>query len=76
MIENELTSKACHASGTGNFERIRLAALKLSNGDTGKLVDAIVLAQIDYRDLLMAAGFGRPGLHLEWADQLIDARPG
>ena len=49
-------------------ERVRLAALKLSNGDLDNLHDAIAVAQTDYRDLLMAAGFGSPGLHVLWAD--------
>ena len=49
-------------------ERVRLAALKLSDGSLDNLYDAIAVAQTDYRDLLMAAGFGTPGLHVLWAD--------
>jgi hypothetical protein len=40
------------------LERVRFAALKLSEGNLGSLRDAVELAQIDSRDLLMAAGFG------------------
>ncbi len=49
------------------LERFRFAALKLSGGNLGKLVDAISLAQTDWRDLLMAAGFGHElDAHLKW----------
>ena len=41
------------------LERFRFAALKLSKGDLGRLHEAIELAQVDWRDLLMATGFGR-----------------
>lgn len=40
------------------LDRIRIAVLKLSDGDLERLVEAIVLAQIDFRDALVAAGFG------------------
>jgi hypothetical protein len=40
------------------LERIRFAALKLSDGDLTRLETAIHLAEVDFRDLLMAAGFG------------------
>src|SRR6266446_3685015 len=40
-----------------DVERVRFAALKVSNGDLGKLREAIELAQLDFRDLLVHAGF-------------------
>jgi hypothetical protein len=40
------------------MERIRFAALKVSGGRLDRLADAVRLAQIDWRDLLMNAGFG------------------
>lgn len=40
-----------------SLERIRFAALRVSGGDLPRLRDAIALAQIDWRDLLVAAGF-------------------
>src|SRR4051812_20607108 len=40
------------------LERFRFAALKLSEGKLEKLWQAVDLAQQDWRDLLMAAGFG------------------
>jgi hypothetical protein len=40
------------------LERFRFAALKLSAGNLPNLWQAVDLAQQDWRDLLMAAGFG------------------
>jgi hypothetical protein len=40
------------------LERFRFAALRLSDGKLDKLWQAVELAQQDWRDLLMAAGFG------------------
>ncbi len=40
------------------LDRIRAAAIKLSGGSISKLVDGIVLVQTDFRDALVAAGFG------------------
>lgn len=40
------------------LERVRFAALKISNGSFPKLMGAFELAQSDWRDLLMAAEFG------------------
>lgn len=39
------------------LERYRFAALKLSCGQLDKLQQAVKLAQIDWRDLLVDAGF-------------------
>jgi len=48
----------CEDSNKYEMERIRISVLKLCEGNMDKLVAAIELAQIDWRDLLMAAGFG------------------
>jgi hypothetical protein len=40
------------------LERVRFAALKLSKGNLIQLREAVNLAKIDWRDLLMAADFG------------------
>jgi len=48
------------------LERFQFAALKLSEGKLDKLNDAIVLAKADWRDLLMAAGFGDVDAHKSW----------
>lgn len=57
----------CENSDKYGMERIRFAALKLSKGNMEKLVEAIELAQIDWRDLLVAAGFGEDvEAHNKW----------
>ena len=49
------------------IERIRVAALKVSGGDLNALQRAITLAKQDWRDLLMAAGFGHDAsAHKSW----------
>ena len=48
----------CQDSDQYKMERIRFAVLKLGEGNLDKLKDAIGLAQIDWRDLLLIAGFG------------------
>lgn len=40
------------------LDRLRIAAIKLSGGAIEGLVDALVLAETDWRDLLVSAGFG------------------
>ena len=40
------------------LERIRFAVLKLSEGNLEELLEAICLAQVDWRDALISAGFG------------------
>ena len=48
-------------------ERVQAAVLKLSGGSIDKLVKATDLAKADWRDVLMAAGFGEdPKAHEEW----------
>ena len=49
------------------LERPRLAALRLSESRLDKLRSSIELAKFDWRDLLMAAGFGEDAeAHLKW----------
>ena len=48
----------CENHNPPNMERIRFSVLKLSEGQIDKLSQAIELAQVDWRDLFMAAGFG------------------
>ncbi len=49
------------------FERVQCAALKLSEGRIDKLYGAIALAQTDWRDLLVSAGFAeRAQAHKDW----------
>jgi hypothetical protein len=44
-------------AGSMALERVRIAALKLSAGNFDRLRGAVRLAQTDWRDLLVAAGF-------------------
>ena len=52
-----------------SFERVQCAALKLSEGWIDKLFDAIALAQTDWRDLLVSAGFAEDTqAHKDWKE--------
>ncbi|WOE76394.1 hypothetical protein [Alterisphingorhabdus coralli] len=53
------------------IERVRAAALKVSDGSLEQLARATALGQIDWRDLLMAAGFGSLDAHETWLDKRI-----
>ena len=58
--------------GEAQFERLWLAVLKLSEGDITKLREAARVAQTDWRDVLVAAGFGHSlEAHRQWARQLL-----
>jgi len=60
----------CENSDKYDMDRIRISVLKLCDGNMDKLVEAIELAQIDWRDLLMAAGFGHDTqAHNKWSPE-------
>ena len=49
------------------LDRLRLALVKLSGGSLSRLAEAIELAQTDFRDALVAAGFADdPRAHENW----------
>jgi len=53
------------------LERVRLAVLKLGNGDQNKLLEAVLRAKRDWRDVLVWAGFGNDlEAHKKWAEEL------
>ena len=53
------------------LEQVRYAVLKLSKGNLDQLYSAIDLAQVDWRDAMMAADFGRSvTAHKEWAQRV------
>ena len=57
----------CECSDMFALERLRFAVLKLANGDLRRLHEAIELAKLDWRDTLLAAGFGEDvNTHREW----------
>ncbi len=50
-----------------SLERLRFAALKLGGGRLADLYDAVDLANTDWRDLLVAAGFAEDvEAHKSW----------
>ena len=52
---------------SASLERIRFAVLKLSGGDLNRLQRSINLSQTDWRDVLVAAGFGNDlTAHTSW----------
>jgi hypothetical protein len=54
------------------LERFRFAALKLSRGNLADLRDTIELAKVDWRDLLVAAGFGTDlQAHRSWLRSVV-----
>ena len=56
----------CEKSNPESLERLRFAAMKLSDGSLTKLDGAVSLAQSDWRDLLLAAQFGDLDTHARW----------
>lgn len=55
------------------LERVRFAAIKMSEGQMDKLYYAVNLAQVDWRDLLMLTGCGNDvNLHEIWATKALN----
>lgn len=53
------------------IDRIQLAVLKLTAGEMAALAGHLRIAQIDWRDTLVAAGFGNDvNAHIAWANHL------
>ena len=64
---------SCDKHDEFQMERIRFAVLKLSKGETKKLLRAIDEARIDWRDLFMAADFGYDvNAHEKWAKEILE----
>jgi hypothetical protein len=51
---------------SAGLERLRLAVLKLSEGKVDRVRQWVNEAKIDFRDVLMAAGFGDGESHKAW----------
>lgn len=62
------------ADGTPeSLQRLRFAALKVSAGKTVTLNEAVELAKIDWRDLLVWADFANDlEAHEKWAKQILE----
>ena len=57
--------------GEPQFERLWLAVLQISGGDITRVRETIALAQVDWRDVLVGAGFGHSlEAHRRWATAL------
>ncbi len=55
-----------------SYERFCLAILKLGKTSKDKFTQAVELGKYDYRDLLVAAGFGNSTtIHNDWAEKII-----
>jgi hypothetical protein len=68
-----LTGPPTNAHG---HERIRFAAMKVSGGDLAKLREAVDHSKIDWRDVLVSAGFGNSvTAHQEWAGAILHESP-
>ena len=64
----------CDTLDAAGLERIRFAVLMLSAGDVDKLRAAIDRASGDWRDVLVAAGFGYSlTAHEQWASDVLQA---
>ena len=62
----------CSSWKQENLERLWLSVLKISSGNMEQLYSAIALAQTDYRDLFMSAGFGHDvKAHKKWVPQNV-----
>ena len=62
----------CENDDEYQMERIRFAVLKLSGGNIQKLLEAIDLARMDWRDLFMSADFGYDvNAHEKWAEETL-----
>lgn len=65
----------CDKLDEHGMERIRFAALKLSQGNIHQLLRAIDQARLDWRDLLLAADFGSDiHAHEDWAKELLKTK--
>ncbi len=53
--------------------RIPFAVIKVAEGNSRTLEEAIAHAETDWRDTLLWAGFGDPRTHLDWARSVLEA---
>lgn len=69
LLEEELADDLpfCEGSSPESLERVRFAVLKLSRGEPAALREWVEHAKLDWRDVLVAAGFGNDTrAHLRW----------
>jgi hypothetical protein len=67
----------CDDSSPEDMERIRFAILKMTLNSPLNLAVGIYLAQSDWRDLLMSAGFGDDAAqHMTWYNEQMQSKSG
>jgi hypothetical protein len=69
LLERDLSSESLGCTGWSveEMERIWFAALKLGEGDLPAFETAVSVGKTDWRDLLVAAGFGEDlDAHRRW----------
>ncbi len=72
LLANECANNLpfCENDGPQELERLRFAALKVSEGGLDRLCAAVDLAKQDWRDLLVAADFSDDvEAHKKWMPQ-------
>ncbi len=75
VLENQCADNLpfCENGTPLSMERIRFSVLRLDK-EHGEFNQWVKLANIDWRDLFIAAGFGDTDAHLDWANKLIEQR--
>ncbi|KAB2925225.1 MAG: hypothetical protein F9K22_03800 [Bacteroidetes bacterium] len=77
LLQNDCSDNVWDRATPAEMERLWFSALKVSNGAMEGLVHAVAEAQTDYRDLLMAAGFGLDvEAHRRWGEMMLRERSG
>ena len=63
----------CETQDAAGLERVRFAVLMLSDGDLEKLGAMVEHAKVDWRDVLVWAGFGYSlTAHERWAQAVLE----
>ena len=71
ILLEECSDKLPLVKNSNEIERIQLGILKLSLGDVSKFLEAAHMARRDWRDVLVAAGFGNDlEAHSNWAAEV------
>jgi len=79
MLYRAVSAKVpfCADSSAEEMERIRFAILKMTKDSPLNLAVGIFLAQSDWRDLLMSAGFGDDAAqHMAWYNEQMHSNSG
>lgn len=72
LLQNDCSDNVWDRATPAEMERLWFSALKVSNSTMEGLLHAVAEAQTDYRDLLMAAGFGLDvEAHVRWGEKKL-----